>query len=232
MRDDFYIDGVSAHSLGIHLQRELHFEAAEPRVETFEVAGRNGAIVLTDGSFENIKGTADCYCLDVDVAYVITAVNAWLMKSTGYRRLETLVEPEYYRMARLLHGAKIEPRLNHMNPFTLEFDCMPQKFLKYGEDEIELAAAGSILNPTAFNALPIIKTTGSGAGTVTINARTISLSNCNGAVIDCLEKETTRNGANANSTVSGEYPILEEENDISFTGGITKLTIVPRWWTL
>ena len=232
MRDDFYIDGVSAHSLGIHLQKELSFTAAEPRVEVFEVAGRNGAIVLPDGSFENIKGTAKCYCLDEDVAYVITAINAWLMKSTEYRRLETLVEPEYYRMARLLHGANIEPRLNHMNPFTLEFDCMPQKFLKYGEDEIEITAATTILNPTGFDAFPILVTAGSGSGSITINSRTITTTNCNGLTIDCQEKEATRNGSNANSTMTGTYPRLESENSISFTGGITKLTMIPRWWTL
>lgn len=232
MRDDFYLDGVSANSLGIYLQRELQFTAAEPRVESFDVAGRNGAILLPDGSFDNIKGTAACYCLGDDVAYVITAVNAWLMKSTSYRRLETLVEPEYFRMARLLHGANIEPRLNHINPFTLEFDCMPQKFLKYGEEEIELTAAASILNPTAFEALPIVITQGSGSGSVTINSRTISTTNCNNLRIDCQEKDSTRNGANANSTMTGTYPKLEAENEITFTGGITKLVIIPRWWTL
>lgn len=230
--DDFYLDGDSAKSFGIILQREMSFTAAEPRVESVDVAGRNGAILLSDGSFDNIRGTAECYCLDEDVAYVVTAINTWLMKSTVYRRLETLVEPEYFRMARLLHGADIDPRLNHINAFTLEFDCKPQKFLKYGEEEIVIDSAVSIINPTGFDAFPIIITRGSGSGTVTINSRTISTTNCNGLTIDCEEKDATRNGTNANATMSGTYPILEAENEISFTGGITGITLIPRWWTL
>ena len=230
--DDFYLDGESARSLGIILQREMFFSAAEPRVESVDVAGRNGAIILSDGSFDNIRGTAECYCLDTDVAYVVTAVNAWLMKSTVYRRLETFVEPEYFRMARLLHGADIDPRLNRINSFTLEFDCKPQKFLKYGEEELDIDSAISIINPTGFDALPIIITQGSGSGSVTINSRTISTTNCNGLIIDCEEKDATRNGENANSTMSGTFPVLEAENDISFSGGVTSITLIPRWWTL
>lgn len=230
--DDFLLDGWSARDHGVHFQKEIAFSEPTPNVENIKVAGRSGDVLIPDGSFNNVTGTVKCYCLDKDVAFVVTAVNEWLLKDTGYRRLETFVEPDYFRLARVKHGVNLEPRMNHMNPFTLDFDCKPQKYLKSGEWEKVFTASGKLFNPTPFPALPLITLHGSGSGSVTVGSYSISTTNCNELVLDCEEQEAYRETTNANGTITGTFPKLESESNISFSGGVTSVTIIPRWWTL
>ena len=40
-------------------------------------------------------------------------------------------------------------------------------------------------------------------------------------------------GTNANALVGGTWPTLRPgENTISWSGGVTGVTLTPRWWTL
>ena len=231
-RDDFWLDGDNAFQHGIRLQREIFFSAPEPNVESFKIPGRNGEIVLSDGSFGNIEATAKCYCLDEDVASAITAVNAWLMCYSGYRRFETMMEPRIFRKARLKNGAKMEPRLGKINPFVLTFDCMPQKYYKIGEKPIDISEEITLENLSPFIALPLIVLHGNGSGSVTVNDRTMTFTDCNEVTVDCEEQEVYRNSSNLNSTASGSFFQLEKSNNITISGDITSITLTPRWWTL
>lgn len=232
VRDDFWLDTDNALQHGIHLQKEIEFDPVEPNVESVSVPGRSGDLHYFDGSYKNVRGIATCYCLDYDVAKVVTAVNAWALKSVGYRRLETLTEPHFYRMARLRGGAKFEPRGNRINPFTLEFDCMPQKFYKFGEEPIDLQGPTSIYSPSPFPALPLIVVHGTGSGSLTIGGSTMTLDNVNELTLDCEAQRAYSGSTNRNSTVHGEYFKLLEENAVSWSGGITSVIITPRWWTV
>ena len=43
------------------------------------------------------------------------------------------------------------------------------------------------------------------------------------------------NGANANSklTITGGYPeLVNGANLVTFSGGVTAISVVPNWWTL
>lgn len=233
MLDNFWLDGVSAADHGIVMQREIEFEAAEARVEKVSVPGGNGDVLYFDGSFSNVKGTATCYCLDMDVSRVLAQLNSWLLKSAVYCRLETLHEPQIYREARLVRGANLSARMNRINGFTLEFDCKPQKFLKSGEYARTFTGASVLFNETSFDALPVITVHGSGSGTLTVNGTTLTLDDCDEVVLDCERHRATRGTTNMNSTVHGEYIKLSAgANAISFSGGVTSVTIKPRWWTL
>lgn len=238
LHDDFLLDGDRASDLGIRFQREIEFEGAEPNVEAISVPGRNGDILYFDGSYKNVKGLADCFCLRPDAARVTTAINAWLLKSTEYRKLETKSEPDYFRMARIVRAGKINPRLGYLNPFELEFDCKPQKYLKDGMMPIDFSANSVLINTFPFPAKPLIYISGTSAsGTVTVGGETISLSDCDNVVVDC---ETLRaykqSGITPTSLItltSGNFPVLNPgTNNVQFTGAVSKLTIIPRWWTI
>ena len=232
VRDNFWLDGVDAASKKIVLQKEIEFEAAEPVTESFNIPGKDGAIVYYDGSYSNVQGLATCYAIGGEVTTLMTDINSWLLSAKGYRRLETLHEPLFYRLARVVHGAKLEPRMNLLNPFEIEFDCKPYKFYIEGEKDITLSASGTISGPTDFPSLPLITVAGSGSGTVTVNGSTLTLTDTNGVVLDCELKKAYKGTTNMNSTVSGSYPVLGRSNTVSFTGGVTGLTIKPRWRTI
>lgn len=232
VRDNFWLDGVDAASKKIVLQKEIEFEPAEPVTESFKVPGKDGEIVYYDGSYNNVRGLASCYVLGGNVTGLLTDINSWLLSATGYRRLETLHEPLFYRMARVVHGAKLAHRINLLNAFELEFDCNPYKYYVDGENNVSVTTAATIAGPTDFPSLPLITVAGSGAGTVTINGHTLTLTDCNGVVLDCELKKAYKGSTNMNSTVSGEYTAFGRSNSVTFAGGVTGLTIKPRWRTI
>ena len=119
--------------------------------------------------------------------------------------------------------------------FTVEFDCKPQRFLKSGERPIEFTTSGSKLFNKWMPAKPLVKVYGSGSGTLTFGGRTINISSIDSYVmLDCETQNAYKETSNKNSTVSiSRYPeLLNGENIISWTGGITKVEITPRWWVL
>ena len=90
----------------------------------------------------------------------------------------------------------------------------------------------SLFNPTIYPAKPLITLSGSGSGTLTIGSRTLTIANCDGIVLDC-EEQNASGVTNANAQVSGKYPEMKAgENEISFTGGITEVKIIPRWYVI
>lgn len=232
--DDFWIDGEMASAVGIMLQKEFSFEGAQPNVETVTVPGRNGDILYFDGSFSNVKGTASCFCVGKNATRVMTAINAWLMKSAEYRRLETLQEYDFFRLARLVRAGNMNARLGQVNEFTLEFDCKPQKFYKSGLDPVSFADDGSLINLTAFMALPLITVHGSAAeGSVTIGNKTLMFSNCNEITVDSEKMRAWHGSENASGMISGDFPVLGPgENQIQISGGVSSVEITPRWWTI
>ena len=100
------------------------------------------------------------------------------------------------------------------------------------------AGGASLVNPTGFPAKPMITVHGSSSGTVTIGAQTVTISTItDGMFLDCeLEEAYAISGgvvSNLNSVVSGSYPVLGAgESAVSWTGGVTGLSIVPRWYEL
>lgn len=232
VRDNFWLDGVDAASKKIVLQKEIEFEPAEPVTESFKIPGKDGEIVYYDGSYQNVKGLASCYVIGGQVSVLMTDINSWLLSPNGYRKLETLHEPLFYRLARVVRGAKLDPRINLLNAFEIEFDCKPYKFYVEGDRNISLSASGTIAGPTDFPSLPLITVSGSGAGTVTVNGSTLTLTDSNDVVLDCELKKAYKGTTNMNSTVSGTYPVLGRSNSVAFTGGVTGLTIKPRWRTI
>ena len=51
--------------------------------------------------------------------------------------------------------------------------------------------------------------------------------------LDCENETARRETANKNSAVSvAEFPTLEGSVGVSWEGGIDRVEIEPRWWTL
>ena len=88
--------------------------------------------------------------------------------------------------------SEIEPSMwqfNDRGTFTLNFNFKPQKWLKMGENAIEITNTKSIINPTNFDAFPLIELVGTGS--ITINSSVLTLSaNTSTTFIDCEIQDT------------------------------------------
>jgi phage-related protein len=236
LNETFYLDGVSAKSVGINLQGIMTFSEAVPIVETEHIDGRNGDLVFDTGAFDNSEATANCFALNEGVLRDVSATNNFLFSKKGYRRLESDSDPRHFWMARIKNGTSIQPRMMLLNPFEIKFDCKPQRFLKDGEDVIEFTSPSSIYNQYGFGSLPIIKVYLENDGNLVVGKYNIEIENTPEGfiILDSDIQSAYNNNGNQNSKIKcDEFPVLEfGENNIYFDGGITKIEITPRWWEI
>lgn len=212
------------------------------KMETISVDGRNGDLHICQNAFSNYIQPYDCYFRQVGKAMPQLAheVKAWLMAKAGYHKLIDCYDPEHYRLAAFAGPMDIENILNKYGRCTVEFDCCPQSFLVSGDTPVTFEDAGVIENPTAFEALPVITVYGNGAGTVTVGETTVQIYEIvDPIILDCESQNAYSQpgeGApeNCNSQILAiPFPsLLPGGNPVSFSGDITKVEIVPRWWEL
>lgn len=233
LKTTFWLDGKDARDYGIFLQRPVEISGAMPEVETVHVQGRNGDLVFETGAYLNRTGTAACFALYRNVDYYVSAASAFLLGGAGYRRLEIPEDDEHYYLARITNGAGVQSRLKLLNPFEIQFDIMPQAWLKSGAGKLVFTSTGYLNNPYSGKAKPLLKVNGSGAGAVNINGTAISITSiADYIMLDCETELAYKGTVNLNSSVNApKYPVLDRgQNEIAFSGGVTSIEITPRWW--
>lgn len=228
-RHGFYLDGTSSRDYGIYVSGTGVYNAPERDVEIIEIPGRNGTLTIDNGRYRNIEVSYPAIFVQ-GFKENIESARAWLCGTSAYRRLEDDYNIDSYRMARYTDGLNLNvATMLDAAKCTLRFDCMPQRFLYSGEKEVAMTNGGKIINPTSFDALPLIKVVG--AGTLTINGANIVIT----AASVTLDSEIQRaylGTTPLDSTITGEFPVLTPgENTVSWTGS-TSVKITPRWWTL
>jgi phage-related protein len=165
----------------------------------------------------------------------IDSINAWLLSDGSYQRFEDTMDQKHFMMARALIGVEKRAAMGLLNPFILEFDAKPQRFLKSGEKAVDVTESKSITNPTKFPSIPEIYVSGSGDITITINGVSLNIVGLNGALFYDAETDIASKGiTNLNHMVgtTGTITIPSGSNQIKVSGNVTSLKIVPRWWEL
>lgn len=227
-------NGRSSDEFGLIVEAYPARPVPRRKFTRVSVPGRSGDVIIPEEAFENTTQPYDCY-ISAERRGLPIAANTllnWLC-APGYQRLEDNYDPDIYRIAQYTGGVDIENTLNMFGRATISFDCQPQRWLKSGELSKHFDAPLSLINPTGQPAKPLITVHGSGAGVLTVGRATLSLMDCNGVVLDCSTENAYRGTANLNNTVSGDFPTLGAgQTAISWTGGITGVDIVPRWWSL
>lgn len=228
--------GRSTNEFGIWISGESTYDTPERNVTSQEVPGRNGDLLFDKGNFKNILVKYPAAIKDEMSSKARDFLN-YAGSFTGYQRLEDTYHPYEYRMARFKSKVSVETfgYMNRGGMFTLEFDCKPQRFLKSGENEVVFTADGTIYNRTQFDAKPMVRVYGSGAGTVGIGSETITISAIDEYIdIDCEIMDAYKDSTNCNSNVSFTDDIIlsSGSNGIEIDGDITSVVIIPRWWTI
>ena len=206
------------------------------------IPGRNGDLVIDNGSYKNVTRKYSISVGEIDGNFTTLAagVSEWLHSASGYARLEDSYESDYFRLAYYVADAEMENLFHQAGKMSIEFNCKPARFLKAGERAVPFTTAGSISNPTFQKSFPKLTVVVSGSGTLTIGDQTITISgltNSTRMVIDSELQDVYEEGSltNLNSKVSFSdgFPLLSPGvNTITFTGSITSVEVIPRWWIL
>lgn len=231
----FTWNGVNCATYDIICSNGGTYGAPERDVQAIDIPGRNGPLIVDNGRFKNISVDFQCY-VRKNFGDNAEAIRAWLRSAYGYRRLEDDAHPNEYRMARPVGEVEFEPMYTDKEAeMDITFDCLPQRFLKSGENTVTKSTSGGyITNPTQFEALPLIVVHGSGSGTIIVGDTVVSISEIGTSVtLDCEIMRAYNGNTARDGTISGQYPKLAPgRNYISFTGGVTSVDITPRWWTI
>lgn len=235
-----WFGGQCSADFGILVSGSYSFNAPEREAEKITVPGRSGDLIFEDGRLKNIfiKYPAS---ISRDFPEKALAAKAWLMAAFGYKRLEDSYTPEYFRLASFAGPIDFDVKLlNRVGETELVFDCKPQLYVKTGEHALSLIKTGQVVrNQYAFPSLPLITVHGTGNGTISVGGITVQLfSMVDTVTLDCELQDAYRDRGgileNWNGKISApEFPVLQPgENVISWTGGVTRVEITPRWWTL
>lgn len=230
--DELTFNNKTFSEFNVYWDGSQLFATPEKQVEFFEIPGRSGDLSIFQDRYKNIAVNVNCFIRENFIQNHSDLMN-YLLSQDGYQRFENSKEPDVYRMAQYV--AELEPStgafLKYGN-FTLEFNCKPQKWLKSGEVAISVSSSATIVNPTYFNALPLIAVTGT--GTININDSQLVLSeNTSVTYIDCDIQDAYEGTVNRNDDleITNGFPVLVPGNNTISVSGCT-IELTPRWWRL
>lgn len=235
MRNEMIYGGKNLKDFGVYISGPGVFNAPKRSITTISIPGRNGDLTCDNGKYENTDGKYPAFIVK-DMATNIEALRNYLLCRIGYQRIEDTYNPDEYRMGRFKgpFTAKPDDSLKRAK-FDLIFDCMPQRFLKSGEDYISVSNGGSLLNPTQMTALPLIKVTASNTSAyIQIGNDKVNVARTGTTYIDCDMQEAYDGTINCNDYITlnnGVFPSLKEgDNAIALSQCTAE--IMPRWWRL
>lgn len=125
---------------GIYVDAAISFNKPAKRVSTYSVPGRNGDLVIDEGTFDNVLITYPVFEKNTFPAEFDEIVNK-LAALEGYQRIECSNDPQHYRLGRFVVPQNpTAKRLNRDGYYQLSFDCKPQRWLLSGEEDTEIDA--------------------------------------------------------------------------------------------
>lgn len=171
---------VDSSEYGIYTSGEGVYNAPERAVEYVNVPGRNGAIALDRGRYENISITYPALLLEDDQEKFREKLSAFrnaILSQKGYQRLEDSYHPDEYRMGVYASGLEVSNMFRKMRggEFSLTFNCKPQRWLTVGDYPIPVDSGDVLDNPTLFDSGPMLEI--EGYGSISFNGYDISLEN-------------------------------------------------------
>ena len=233
-----YWAGRSSDDVHVIVERYPSVTLAGRKLDTQAVPGRNGDLLFEQNAYQNYIQAYEVYMSAerIRLPRAMREVANWLCAPSGYQNLEDDYDVDAYRLAYFAGPLDVESVMNRFGRATIEFNCRPQRFLRVGDQVVHATQGQTLLNPTAFTALPLITVTGTGAGTLTVGDVTVTINSIpRGVVVLDSDTQNAYYGAfNLNSTISApEFPTLPAgEVAVRWAGGITGVEIKPRWWTL
>lgn len=148
----------------------------------------------------------------------------------GKKKITLSWNDEVYYKIKKIEVSEISIEMKKIGLFTVSFILDPYSYV-INNSWIDITSINTI-NNIYDTSLPMLKLTGTGVINIYINETQIVLKEVNGTVIIDSENMLcyTSDKMNFNEKMTGYFPkLIEGENEISFTGSISKIEILPNW---
>ena len=233
----FIFNGKSSVDYGVQIEKYPVRPYPERIYDSYTVPGRSGDLVYDTKAYKNVVQSYECYFKNPGASsYEMERyLTAWLLQPKGYQILEDSYDSEVYRRAIYAGPAEVSSFFGKYGRCTLEFNCQPQRWLKSGRYPVNVEDGTQLWNDGEL-ALPLIQVAGTGAGVLSIGSSIMELKEIpEGLTIDAESQNVYAGLKNWNEivTITGGFPGLPHgQTGLSFSGGITAVSITPRWWIL
>lgn len=249
--DWFEWNGVKCTEYGMHVLSQPIFTIPAEKTSSVDIPGRSGSLTLLEGTDIYSALTLSCVCVIDDPYYTkdgatvnrVAEIAGWL-KGAGTVKFANRTEGCYHaRIANQISFDQIVRGDPHRS-FSVQFQCEPFLYLDSGETPITIAKSASpykLVNAGNVVSHPLIRITGTKEGTIMIGDRTMivnDFSSISYILLDCDAKIAYKGAKGSASDpltllgtrVSGEWITIPTRNSyVTITGGITSVTITPRW---
>lgn len=236
MKSYFIFGGENSLDYSLNIEEYPEYNTPERVIERYQVPGRSGDLVFDTGAYQNVVQRYNVYLKaePVKTHEAARQTARWLQAPGGYRRLEDSYDPEVYRMAMFTGPTDVSNWFAKYGRAELEFDCMPQRYLKSGEYPVEIENQGHLFNP-GMEATPLILIRGAGSGSITLGEYNVQIQSIPqaGLYLDCDTQNAYSGEVNENNLISlsNGFPVLPPgDTKVGWSGGITDVQITPRWW--
>ena len=175
----FTFGNISTRDYDVVVEGYGNYTAPNRAVEMVSVPGRNGAVIIDQGYYENGEATFKCVIkakTQHEFQRKVSAFRNAITSQLGYQRLTEGYQADEYRMAAYSGGLDEEPEfIGRAGKFEVNFTCKPQRYLLSGESSISVSSGDSMYNPTPYDASPLLMVQGYGA--IGFNGYEIELEN-------------------------------------------------------
>lgn len=144
--NSFTFGDVNSEDYGVYISGDSVYDSPARSVDLVQVPGRNGALALDNGYYENIEVTYPAGSFGTsqeEWREKMLGIRNALAAQRGYQKLIDTYHPEHYRLGMFFAGISASPvQYNRAGQFPIRFNCKPQRFLISGDEAVEFTAEG------------------------------------------------------------------------------------------
>ena len=238
MADWFELNGKKSTELGVFVETFPSIVLPSERVQSHQIPGRHGDLKTRENAYTPIILTLECFARNIEN---LDEFSAWI-RNFGWMRMGKY--PGFAYKASMISQIDINQVMKgrENRRFSIVFDCQPFRYVWPEAEPITIVTANhsmesvSVQNPGNTESEPRLIIEGTGEFTLTIGLTLITFKNVEGGVIlDCEMQEcfNLEESLLVNDWVEigdDEFPKLNAgATMISWSGDVTKITIIPRW---
>lgn len=234
----FEYNGINSLDMHMRIVNDISFSSPEADIEFIEVLGKDGELAVDN---KRLKGTVFSIPVrlqlpdSMDVNDAATMISDWLKNDIGWHRLRFSGSPDYEYVAICYEQINIQETLKQYGRTVINFRLKPYKYRTNG-GLIVITNGSSLYNQEKRTSKPYIKVTGNGDVRFKNNGiEWLILKDIDEYIeVDSEVMSAYKGQRPSNNKMIGTlkplFPLLNPgENNITWTGNVTKLEINPRW---
>lgn len=214
----------------IYVMRRPNVPSPEYRFTEKTIPGRDGTILIDEGSIEDIEFEIEFNFLGKPDEWfsIFRQAKKWLLQK-GERELKFFDDPFFFYVIKKVTIETAERVCYEIGRFTAKFICKGTQFYDSGKEAFDYLTLQE--NP-GIESHPIYMISGSGICTLTVNGNSVKANVSQNLTIDTERMIAYReDGTFVNTSISGDYEDLylqPGENTVSVTSGFD-CKIIPNW---